>query len=99
MVNTSQRLRHEIRFVDEATPTSRAKPKGVMGCEIWVKVGTTAPADPTEPTFLGLDTASPYVAEYPSTDPGKTAYYMLRWVTTTGEKGPWSETVAATVTG
>ena len=40
MVDTSQRLRHEIRFSDEATPTSRAKPAGVMGCEIWVKVYT-----------------------------------------------------------
>ena len=33
-VDTSQRLRHKIRFVDEATPTRRAKPKGIMGCEI-----------------------------------------------------------------
>ena len=31
VVDTSQRLRHEIRFTDEATPTSRAKPAGVMG--------------------------------------------------------------------
>jgi hypothetical protein len=99
MVSTAQRLRHEIRFVDEATPTRKAKPDGVMGCEIWVKVGTTPPADPAECTFLALDTASPYTAEYPGADAGKTAYYLLRWVTTRGEKGPWSETVAATITG
>ena len=99
VVSTAQRLRHEIRFFDEATPTSRAKPAGVMGCEIWVKVGTTPPADSSECTFLALDTASPYVAEYPGTDAGKTAYYMLRWVTTRGDKGPWSETLAATIAG
>ena len=29
---------------------------------------------------------------------GKTAHYMLRWVKTSGEKGPWSETVSATIT-
>src|SRR5436190_1457406 len=28
---------------------------------------------------------------------GKTAYYALRWVSTRGEKGPWSEVCAATV--
>ena len=98
IVDTSQRLRHEIKFVDEATPTSRAKPAGTMGCEIWVKVGT-APTDPSELTFVALDTASPYIAEYGGADAGKTAHYMLRWVSTRGEKGPWSETVAATVTG
>ena len=28
---------------------------------------------------------------------GKTAHYTLRWVATTGEKGPWSETASATI--
>ena len=70
-----------------------------MGCEIWVKIGTTPPADSSECTFLALDTASHYTAEYPGADAGKTAYYMLRWVTTRGDKGPWSETLAATIAG
>ncbi len=30
-------------------------------------------------------------------DGGKTAHYMLRWVATTGEKGPWRETASATI--
>jgi len=98
MVDTSQRLRHEIRFVDEATPTSRAKPEGVMGCEIWVKVGDPAPVDPSELSFLATDTASPYVAEYDGANGGKTAHYMLRWIKTGGERGPWSETISATIT-
>ena len=101
MVDTSQRLRHEIRFSDEATPTSRAKPAGVMGCEIWVKVAATGeapPADPDELSFVAMDTASPYIVEYDGADGGKTAHYMLRWVKTGGEKGPWSETISATIT-
>ena len=100
-VDTSQRLRHEIRFSDEATPTSRAKPAGVMGCEIWVKVaaqGEAPPADPNELSFVSMDTASPYIVEYDGADGGKTAHYMLRWVRTGGEKGPWSETISATIT-
>ena len=33
VVDTSERLRHTIRFYDEATPNRRAKPDGVMGAE------------------------------------------------------------------
>lgn len=101
MVDTSQRLRHEIRFSDESTPTSRAKPAGVMGCEIWVKVAPTdqaPPASADELSFVAMDTASPYIVEYDGADGGKTAHYMLRWVKTNGEKGPWSETISATIT-
>jgi hypothetical protein len=97
-VDTSQRLRHTIKFTDEAMPGSTAKPDGVLGCEIWVKVGSV-PADPSELHFLGLDTRTPYVAEYGGEDGGKTAYYMLRWVNSKGEQGPWSQTVSATITG
>jgi len=100
-VDTSQRLRHEIRFTDEATPTSRAKPAGVMGCEVWVKVSATgeaAPSSADELSFLSTDTASPYIAEYDGANAGKTAHYMLRWVKSSGEKGPWSETISATIT-
>ena len=59
----------------------------------------TAPVDPSECTFLALDTASPYVATYAGTDANKMAHYMLRWVTKGGDKGPWSETVSATIGG
>lgn len=100
-VDTSQRLRHEIRFTDEATPTSRAKPAGIMGCEVWVKVaavGEAPPASADELSFLSTDTASPYIAEYDGANAGKTAHYMLRWVKSSGEKGPWSETISATIT-
>lgn len=100
-VDTSQRLRHEIRFSDEATPTRRAKPAGVMGCEIWVKVtvaGEAAPASADELSFITLDTASPYITEFDGSDGGKTAHYMLRWVKSGGDKGPWSETISATIT-
>ena len=74
---------------------------GVMGCEIWVKVA--APGDPpptgeSDLSFVALDTASPYTVEYDGADGGKTAHYMLRWVRSGDEKGPWSETISATIT-
>jgi hypothetical protein len=59
--------------------------------------GDSAPTDPSELTFLALDTRTPYTADYAGTDGNKTAHYMLRWVNTRGEKGPWSETASATI--
>ena len=72
-----------------------------MGCEIWVKVAATAdppPADPNELSFVAMDTASGYIVEYEGADGGKMAHYMLRWVKRGGLKGPWSETISATIT-
>lgn len=96
-VDTSQRLRHVIAFVDELTPTRTAKPAGVMGAEVWVKIGDPAPTDPSELTFLAVDTRTPYTADYTGDDANKVAHYMLRWINTRGEKGPWSETASATI--
>ena len=81
------------------TPTSKAKPEGVLGCEIWVKIGGAAPTDPSELHFLGLDTRTPYTIEYGGEDTGKTAHYMARWSSTRAEQGPWSETASATIGG
>jgi hypothetical protein len=38
------------------------------------------------------------MAEFDGSQAGKTAYYMLRWVSTRGETGPWSQTVSGTIT-
>jgi len=97
-IDTSQRLQHTVSFVDELTPNSRAKPDGASGCEIWVKVDGPPPADPSELRYLATDTRTPYVAGYDGAQGGKTAHYMLRWVSTRGETGPWSQTVSATIT-
>ena len=96
-IDTSQRLRHTIDFTDESTPTRKAKPAGVMGVEIWVKIGATPPVDPSELTFLAVDTRTPYTTDFDGADGGKQAHYMLRWVNTRGETGPWSETATATI--
>ena len=97
-VDTGQRLQHTINFVDELSPTSRAKPEGVQGCEIWMKVGDPLPAGPNDVHYLALDTRTPYTVEFDAADGGKPAHYMLRWINTRGETGPWSATVSATIT-
>jgi hypothetical protein len=96
-VECGSRLQHTLRFVDAANPTRRGKPAGVLGVEIWNKVGTTPPANDSDLRFVAVDTSAPYVLNFPSEDGGKTAYYWLRWVSPTGERGPWSEQTAATI--
>ena len=96
-VDTSQRLQHTVSFADESTPTRTAKPKGVMGVELWVKIGNPPPVGPSQVDFLALDTRTPYVATYAGAVANQVAHYMLRWVNTRGEKGPWSETASATI--
>ncbi len=71
----------------------------MMGCQIWIKIGDPAPTDPSQLRFLDVDTSTPYKVEFQGEDAGKTAHYMLRWVNTKGEQGPWSQTVSATITG
>ena len=96
-VDTAQRLQHTIAFQDELTPTSKAKPAGVRGAQIWVKIGDPPPVDPNELTFLATDTRTPYVTDFDGADGNKVAHYMLRWESTRGETGPWSETASATI--
>ena len=93
-IDFSVRLQHTIKFVDQTTPTSKAKPDGVHGCEVWCKVG-----DETTFRYLATDTATPYVASFDEADAGKLVSYHLRWVNTRGEQGPWSAVVSALVVG
>ncbi|MCI0358788.1 MAG: hypothetical protein L0211_09930, partial [Planctomycetaceae bacterium] len=98
-VDTSQRLQHTVSFSDAATPTSKARPAGVRGCEIWMKIGTPPPATAADLTFVTLDTRTPHVVIFDGADANKTVTYWLRWVSTRGETGPWSAAVSATVSG
>jgi hypothetical protein len=101
-VDTAERLRHTISYHDEATPTKKARPDRTMGCEIWHTITASdapAPLDPTVYSNMGINTATPFVAEYDGKDVGKMAHYLLRWVGTTGQPGPWSEIISATIVG
>ncbi len=58
-----------------------------------VSIGLFAATEPRAPTLLAVGPRTVYAARYG----GKTAHYLLRWVSTTGEKGAWSETAGATI--
>jgi hypothetical protein len=106
-VESGQRLTHTLRFTDAAAPTRRGKPPGTIGAECWLAL--TPPGHPAPPLnspglggsdsykFLSVSSRGNLQTDFPSAEAGKTAYYALRWVSTRGEKGPWSEVAAATV--
>ena len=96
-ISCGARLQHTLSFVDETTPTRKAKPAGVLGVEIWNHVGIAPPAGEGDLRFVAVDTNAPFVLNFPSADGGKTAYYWLRWVSPTGERGPWGEQSQATI--
>ena len=83
----SARFQHRISFSDESTPTLKAKPAGVHGCEIWTKIDGATPTSVSEMKYLATDTASPYIVEFDGADGGKTVYYWLRWVNKKGQAG------------
>jgi len=93
------KLRHTINFRDKDTPDSDKKPDGMLGAEIWLKIDGDAPVDNTGCQYLATDTATPYVYTFGGANAGKTAWYLLRWVSKNGDKGDWSEAVAATING
>jgi hypothetical protein len=96
-IECGNRPQHVLRFVDSATPTRKAKPAGVLGVEIWNKVGTTPPTGENDRRFVAVDTNTPYVMNFDSADGGKTNYVWMRWVSPTGERGPWSEQAQASI--
>jgi hypothetical protein len=98
-IDFSVRQQHTIRYYDEAAAHSNAKPAGVHGCEIYMKVDGDPPKDASELIYVATCTASPYTVKFDGTKAGKTIYYWLRWVNTRGECGPWSITMSAMVVG
>jgi len=95
----SHSFEHIIHIADEQYPLRRGKPKGVMACEIWVKLGGPSSKDPNEFTLLTTAPSSPYIAKYNVSDAGQMAHYLLRWVTNQQEYGPWSQVYSFTIPG
>jgi hypothetical protein len=98
-VDTSSRMRHVIAWTDAAATNTKRRPRGVIGCEIWVKIGDPPPGDDKDCRFLTIDAATPYIADFENDDVGKTAHYILRWRMRDGSVSAWSETISATITG
>jgi hypothetical protein len=100
LVESGQRLTHQLRVVDENTPTRRRRPAGVQRAEVFVALtepDQPAPADPSEYRYIGSVTRGETTLCFESSKGGMQAHYLSRWVSTSGATGPWSETASATV--
>ncbi|MEZ6124022.1 MAG: hypothetical protein R3C49_12730 [Planctomycetaceae bacterium] len=87
-------LQHLIHF---SADTHRGKPEGVIGCRIRVFVGENAPKNPADYVFVTQTGRSPFRMTHNEADSGKVAHYLLQWVNSREEVGPWSAVVSATV--
>lgn len=90
---------HNVRFADEGSPTSRRKPAGASGLQVFYTAGTPAVAitDPEEAQFEGVFTKADFVVSYDAGDIGKTATIRARWMNRKGEVGPLSDPITATI--
>lgn len=100
VVESAGRYTHELRLVDESTPTRRARPRGVERAEVFVAftpTGTPPPADFNAFRYVQSVSDGSTRLSFDSPQGGMQAHYLARWVTRRGAMGPWSETSSATV--
>jgi hypothetical protein len=70
---------------------------GVQGCKMYVAVANNPPTDLKAYRSVALSTRSPEKVAFDAADGGKTSNYLLRWVNTKGEKGPWGSVLSASI--
>jgi hypothetical protein len=87
-----------IRYADQNTPSSRAKPPGALQIQLCGAASVTVVTDPTTLPQLAVATKNPMGLNLPSGSVGKTVYLAARWLTRTGLYGPWSNIIAFTGT-
>jgi hypothetical protein len=98
VIDFSTGQQHTINFKDSESG-AKAKPKGVYGCELWMKKGPDAPKDDTEYSYVAIKTRTPHKVSYNISETGKTVFYRMRWINKRGKPGPWSPPLSAVIPG
>jgi hypothetical protein len=89
---------HVVDAVNPESPKSKSLPQGVDKIEIVRYVGTTAPTDPSQYTHLLFSGKWRNHSIFTvSTQQKQTAWYIARYIGTTGWEGAWSQPVSSTV--
>lgn len=84
-----------LAYRDTSTPTSKAKPPGVIGLDLRRTIQVGPATDPDAAVAYTIATKSPVVAAFTAGDVSKTCTWFGRWVTRSGpggqaQNGPWS---------
>lgn len=85
-----------LALADQNTPNARRRPMGVIGAQVFVSFSTTPPTGVDQMTFLGIQTRYPQNWDAGTSNIGKMAWYVARWINRRGETGPIS-TAASTI--
>lgn len=99
-IDAPARLTHTLRLADAATPTRRARPRGVARAEVYVALTPPhepPPASPGAYRYVASVTGGTTTLGFEPAQGGLQAHYLTRWIATSGTPGPWSETASATV--
>ena len=107
LIESGSRLTHRLRIFDEAatpgTPGAaprKRRPRGTLGAEVYLAViapQEQPPANMDRYKFVRTVTSGAAEVNFEPVQGGARAAYLVRWVSATGEPGPWGETVTATV--
>lgn len=106
-VDAADRLTHRLRIANadtsagdlRAVPRSK-RPKGTLGAEVYVAVVAPqepAPQDPSAYRFVRTVTRGSADVTFESQQGGHRAAYLVRWISSTGEPGPWGQAALATI--
>lgn len=95
-------LTHALSYKDTSTPTTKSKPFGAIGIQVFRAIGTVPAVDPAQAVYYNQWTKSPNVSSFSSGDVGKTCTYFARWITRGGpggavQAGPFSAPLALTI--
>lgn len=90
-------LQHTLRFADQLTPDSKAKPFGVTALQmsVWISANGVEPVGP--PAQLLQLSRNPVAIDFNDGDQGKMATYTARWITAKGLLGPISTVLQSVI--
>lgn len=85
----------QIQYRSSGDPTSKAKPFGAIGLEVWRDIGTVAATSPEQCTLFATLTKTPQALSNAPAVNGQIMTFFARWTTRSGpagvaQKGPWS---------
>ena len=84
-----------FQYRQGADPTSKAKPFGAVGLELWRNIGAVAATSPDQCTLIATLTKTPQQIDNSPATNGQIMTFFCRWTTLSGpqgkaQKGPWS---------
>jgi len=90
-----------LQYRSSSDPNSKAKPFGVLACEVVQAIGAVAATDPVQCTPAARATKTPFVLDISAANSGQKVTLFARWANRSGAGGlayvgPWSAPLVIT---